>query len=184
MEDFRPLIVSLLDGLYRPEVIDDVATVGAHYLNGRRENPTYDDVPPQLHKFTDARKMSDVKVPAPQGFDSHVLRDLAILGNDGVIKGSFNHIITRIITIPMIIGGYVENWPPKAEQDIYTDPPIFQRDRDYVARANDKYFAQAGEKLSSPEVLARRFKMLGELGQDALEIEPVYPASGPENAST
>ena len=161
MDDVKPQICSLLDGLYSAEVIDNVARIGAHYLNGRQEHPTYEDVPKDLHMFTEARQMSDTTVPAPTGYESQVLSDLGILRENGTIKGAFNHIMTRMLTIPMVLGGYVKNWPSEAEIEIFTDPPLLQRDKEYVARAHDRYFAQAGDKLASKEELARRFAMLG-----------------------
>ncbi len=182
MDDVRPQIVSLLDGLYSAEVIDDVACIGAHYLSGRQAQPTYVDMPKDLHGFTQVRKMSDTKVPAPIDYESQALTDLGILTQDGQIKGAFNHIITRMITMPLILGGYVKNWPTEVEQEIFTDPPLLQRDRSYVTKAHDRYFAQAADKLASTEELAKRFAMLGELGEFAMNIEPVYPAKGSTEA--
>jgi hypothetical protein len=182
MLDLKARVPNLLYNLYSDEVIDQLTTAAAHYAKQKAENPVYVDVPSSLHGATRARQMSDVVVGAPSRFKSEILSHLGVLKSDGTLKGPLNHMLARMFTIPRMLQGYIGNWPTDDEKAIYTDPPLLQMDRDQVGRIYDDYFARAADMLGCQNMLAMKFKLLGEIGEDVCEVESVYPATNSTEA--
>lgn len=183
MIDVKPQVIGIFEDLYAAQVVDELATAAAHYLDrvSNYGHMTKYRVPSSLHDYTSAREMSNTVVDAPEDFDSDILRNLGVL-SDGELKGAFNHIIARMITIPRMLPGYVDNWPTAEEKALYTDPPLLQMERDDVVRIHDQYFAQAAEKLAEEGALAHKFRSLGELAEKVCEIESVYPGTSSTEA--
>lgn len=82
----------------------------------------YIPIPENLGGATQTIEMSYPNVPFTGDNDEFFkLMDIA---GDGVIKGPLNHIMARMLTIPRMIDGYIQNYPKGDEIRIYDDPPI------------------------------------------------------------
>ena len=174
---------TLLDGLYPDYIVGETARLAGHYTQMKADHPSYVSVPESLHGVTRAREMSDVRVEGPQKkFRTDLLPILGVY--DGkTVHGPLNHILARMITIPMMIGGYLDHYPDENEIGIYTDPPLLQFSPDELRHLYDAYFAAADEALKDPEELGRRFRMLGYVGENVTQFEPVYPAASSDRVS-
>jgi len=175
-------VSELVSGLYSDQIVDELQKIADHYRDIKRSKPSYLDVPSSLHNVTGARKMSNPIVAVPEDIRSPIFKHLGITGEE-CLHGPLNHILARMITIPMMLEGYVNNYPAEEELKIYTDPPLLQMPQDEVKRIFEKYFARASEKLKDEKEFVKAFKVLGEIGQQvAEETENVYPANGSTQA--
>jgi hypothetical protein len=176
----------LLDGLYRPEIIEKVAGLAGAYIDfkEREENTGHVvELPPQLADVNAVKYMSDPDVKYINKRFAHALLEELGIYDGEVIKGPLNHIIARMITIPRMLDAYIGNYPgTDEEKSIYTDPRLLQLSRDELKRIYEEHYALADEMLQNPEELIRRFGLLGALGQMIAEIELVYPAVGSTQA--
>lgn len=118
-----------------------------------------------------------------QDSDSTVLGHLDII-KDGKIIGPANHIISRLISIPAMLGDYIESNPTPEEVASYTDPKLLQYTPEQLQEVFKNHFEKASEALSDRNELDRRFALLGELGELLIneDVETVYPAMGSTQA--
>lgn len=180
--DIKAYVCDLLDGLYSDKVIDEVSKAVSHYAKEMIENPNYSDVPESLHPFTDARKMSQTDLEVGGNFDSAILKDLGIL-KGGKLKGPVNHMLARMLTIPRMIEGYIENIPIGEEKSEYTDPRLLQYGASVLMRVYKEHFAHAAEALRNEDFLLGKLKLLGELGENVCDnVENAYPANNSTEA--
>jgi hypothetical protein len=161
-------------GLYSDEIVDDLLSVTSQYMKGQEKSYAL-NIPSSLHGATSAREMTNPVVIAPQKPVNDFFREMGIC--DGkIIKGPLNRILARMITIPMMISGYMNNYPSPQEREIYTDPPLLQRSPDELKRLYDTFFAAASEKLEGKTEMLKRFASLGIFGDFASVMEKVYPS--------
>lgn len=173
----------LLDGLYRPEIIEKVAGLTSAYIGFKGENTDHvKPLPLSLTGINAVKFMSNPNVKYINKKFAHALLGELDIYDGEVIKGPLNHIIARMITIPRMLGGYIGNYPTDDEKSIYTDPRMLQLSRDELKGIYEEHYALADEMLQNPEELIRRFDMLGALGQMIAEIEFAYPAVGSTQA--
>ena len=185
MPKLREKVTDLLDGLYSAGIVEDISELAQFYRDRKVLDSGTMPVPESLHAVTDARGMSDPMVPVDdkRRFDKPYLVGLGIVTDDGVIRGPLNAILSRMLTIPRMIRGYVENYPTCDERVIYTDPPMLQWEHRDLARIADTHFGQASDALEQEVELVERFKLLGEIGEEiAQEVERVYPSRGSTQA--
>lgn len=184
MKELSIAVGDMLDGLYSDEVVDYVSTLADLYSDRKLSGLDRLPIPDSLKDVTESRKMSKPMVYIPDGcFDNPVLRHLGIVEGEK-INGPLNHIITRMLTIPKMLPGYIDNYPTNPDElKTYTDPPLLQLPPDELKRISDDYFAQAHHALSEEPELLERFKLLGVIGEYvAKEVENVYPAVGSTQA--
>jgi hypothetical protein len=177
----KSLIGELFSGLYGPEIVDNISTIAEHYLTEKRDNPNYKPVPSSLHGATSARDMSDPVVKAPDKPLSDLFKKMGVYDGER-IKGPLNHILARLLTIPRMIEGYIENYPTGEEKAIYKDPPMLQLSPDELKRIRDDYFTLACEKLKDRLELANKFRIIGLAGETVADIESAYPGESSTEA--
>ncbi len=183
MKKFGDKVTELFSGLYSDSIVEEAGRLSQYYMEKQDVYPLRMPVPDSMHDVTDHRDMIDSCVEAPK--DKLKTGFFKMIGaEDGKkIIGPFNHILARMFTIPRMIDGYIENYPTDTEElAIYTDPNLLQYSPDELKELRDIYFAQASDILKDPAELIERFRLLGEIGEDAAQIESAYPAVGSTQA--
>ncbi len=168
-------VAELLTGLYSDVVVGETSRLAQHYIE--EGQPHYEHVPHSLRGVTSVHFMEPGLVVGPQKpFRSGIFRLTGVY--DGkTISAPLNAILARMITVPRMIRGYIDNYPRSEDElAIYTDPPFLQFHPDELRGLHDTYFAQASEALLDRGELIRRFRLLGDVGEDVAREEVAYPA--------